>query len=74
MSDLRETSQLENDAHVIALLHRPVDEEDHPGADAELIIAKQRAGAIGTFDLTFNMATLTFQDRKNTANRQAVAS
>ena len=74
MGDLRESSQLENDAHVIALIHRPVDEEDHPGADAQLIIAKQRAGAVGTFDLTFDMATLTFHDRKNTASRQAVAS
>ena len=64
MSDLRETSQLENDAHVIALLHRPLDDEGHPGADAELILAKQRSGAIGTYDLTFNMATLTFQDRQ----------
>jgi replicative DNA helicase len=74
MNDLRESSQLENDAHVIALLHRPVDDEGHPGAEADLIIAKQRAGAIGTFPLTFNRATLTFEDRKSSAARQAVAS
>ena len=41
MSDLRESSQLENDAHVIALLHRPWDEDEgRLSSKAELIIAK----------------------------------
>jgi replicative DNA helicase len=74
LSDLRETSQLENDANVAVLLHRPVDEEEQPGSDAELIVAKQRSGATGVFPLEFNQKSLTFEERKHGAVRQAVAS
>jgi replicative DNA helicase len=69
LSDLRETSQLENDANVVVLLHRPVDEDDQLGSDAELIIAKQRSGATGIFTLEFNQTTLTFEPRKNSRGR-----
>lgn len=63
MSDLRESSQLENDAHCIALLHRPWDEEEgRLSSQAELIIAKQRSGETGVFPLTFDRRTLTFAD------------
>jgi replicative DNA helicase len=61
MSDLRESSQLENDAHVVALLHRIAGEDGNAGTEAELIIAKNRNGAVGTFPMTFNKATLTFE-------------
>jgi len=74
LSDLRETSQLENDANVAVLLHRPVDDEEQFTSEAELIVAKQRSGATGIFPLEFNQTTLTFEERKNSASRQAAAS
>ena len=44
MNDLRESSQLENDAAAIVLLHREWDErEGRLSADAEIIAAKQRS-------------------------------
>jgi replicative DNA helicase len=66
MSDLRESSQLENDAHVIALLHRPWDDDEgRLSSNAELIIAKQRSGETGVFPLTLDRRTLTFHDGPN---------
>ena len=65
MSDLRESSQLENDAHVIALLHRPWDDDEgRLSSNAELIIAKQRSGETGVFPLTLDRRTLTFHDAR----------
>jgi replicative DNA helicase len=74
LSDLRETSQLENDANVAVLLHRPVDDEEQPGSAAELIVAKQRSGATGVFPLEFNQRSLMFEERKSDSARRAVAS
>jgi replicative DNA helicase len=63
MSDLRESSQLENDAHAIVLLHRPWDEDEgRLSSNAELIIAKQRSGETGIFPLILDRRTLTFHD------------
>jgi replicative DNA helicase len=73
MSDLRESSQLENDAHVVALLHRIAGDDGNAGTEAELVIAKNRNGAVGTFPMTFNQATLTFEP-SHAAARQARAS
>ncbi len=62
MGDLRESSQLENDAHVVALIHRPWDEENgRLASEAELIIAKQRSGETGVFPLMLDRRTLTFE-------------
>ncbi len=50
MSDLRESGQIEQDAHVILFLNRPetVDPNDRPGI-AELFVAKNRNGRSSTF-------------------------
>ena len=54
MADLRESGAIEQDADLVLLLHRPeyYDANDQPGI-AELIIAKNRAGATGTVKMTF---------------------
>jgi replicative DNA helicase len=54
LSDLRESGQLEADADVVLLLHRPdyYDPSDRPG-EAELIVAKNRNGATGNVRLVF---------------------
>ncbi len=57
ISDLRESGSIEQDADVVMLLSRKVDdgEGEFQGEDnsRELIIAKQRNGPIGTVPLTF---------------------
>ncbi|HEX8339336.1 MAG TPA: replicative DNA helicase [Tepidisphaeraceae bacterium] len=67
MSDLRESGSIEQDADVVALLHR----EDYyrqtepdfvPDNIAEIIIAKQRNGPTGTVKLTFDNKTTTFKN------------
>ncbi len=63
MSDLRESSQLENDAHVVVLLHREVEEEfGKLSTSGEVIIAKQRSGETGAFPVTFDKRSLTFRE------------
>ena len=75
MSDLRESSQLENDAHVIALLHREWDEEEGRLSSAgELIIAKQRSGETGALPIIFNRRSLTFESSSPRQEGMARAS
>jgi replicative DNA helicase len=54
MGDLRESGAIEQDADMVLLLHRPeyYDANDSPGV-AELHIAKNRNGGVGTVKLTF---------------------
>ncbi len=75
MSDLRESGAIEQDADVIALLHRESyykrsesgGEED---PEAELIIAKQRNGPVGTIQLHFD-GTLTRFDNPSMSGHYA---
>ncbi|MCB1142066.1 MAG: replicative DNA helicase [Leptospiraceae bacterium] len=56
LSDLRESGAIEQDADIVAFIHRERDSENIPEDKknmAELIIAKNRAGAQKTFDLIF---------------------
>ncbi len=70
MSDLRESSQLENDAHCIVLAHREWDDEmGKLKSDGALIVAKQRSGETGAFPVTYDRRTLTFA-RSQAADQQ----
>jgi replicative DNA helicase len=65
MSDLRESGAIEQDADVILLLHRP-DYYDHKALPvAEVIIAKQRNGPVGTINLTWDSKMTRFRNYSN---------
>jgi replicative DNA helicase len=63
MSDLRESGSIEQDADVVALLHRDdaYDPQDNPNT-AEVILAKQRNGPVGDVKLRFEKAFTRFQN------------
>lgn len=61
VGDLRETGQLENDAHTILLLHRGWDEEASKiSFDAEIIVPKARNGGTGAIRASYSPDNLTF--------------
>lgn len=65
LSDLRESGSIEQDADVVLMLARPRDAGDEfsVAADrADLIIAKQRNGAVGTVPLTFIREITRFEN------------
>jgi len=66
MSDLRESGAIEQDADVVALLHREDYYHSEPDYErtnlAELIVAKQRNGPTGTVELVWNASWTRFLD------------
>jgi len=65
MSDLRESGNLEQDAHVIILLHRPeYYEPNNPDAKgkAEIIVAKQKNGPTGIIEVSFKKEFTRFAE------------
>lgn len=67
MSDLRDSGNIEQDADVVMFVYR--DEYYNPDTTdknvIEVIIAKQRNGAVGDLNLYCNLATQTIYDRMN---------
>ncbi len=62
-SSLRESSQLENDAHTIIIFHRERDQETgRLNSDGIVRVAKQRNGETADYPVHFNRASLTFTD------------
>jgi replicative DNA helicase len=64
LADLRESGAIEQDADIVMFLHRPeaYDPADRPG-EADLIVAKNRSGPIGTAPLVWMKEQLRFGDR-----------
>ena len=76
MSDLRESGSIEQEADVIILLHREdyyTSTGNNDGEDgnndqmgiAEIIVAKQRNGPVGTFHLQFSKKHTRFNNLAN---------
>lgn len=63
LSDLRESGAIEQDADIVMFLHRPeaYNPEDRPG-EADVIVAKNRSGPVGTAKLTWIKNQLRFAD------------
>ncbi len=64
MSDLRESGSIEQDADVVAMLHREdaFNPDTEKKGEAELILCKQRNGPVGDVKLTFIKELTRFQD------------
>lgn len=64
LADLRESGSLEQDADIVMLLHRPdAAERDDPRAgEADVIVAKHRAGPTGTVTLAHQLHYSRFAD------------
>lgn len=73
LSDLRESGAIEQDADIVAFIHRPeyygltMDEDGTPTAGlAEIIVAKHRNGAVDTVKLRFRSEQAKFVDWDDT--------
>ena len=65
MSDLKESSNLEQDADYVVMLHRPhVQSKDCPPEEAVAIIEKNRYGRTGTIELRFDGAHQYFAEKE----------
>ncbi len=64
LSDLQESGNIEQDADIVALIHRPDMHKDAPGEEgkAKIIFAKFREGSLGYVDLFFEKTLTTFYD------------
>jgi replicative DNA helicase len=75
LSHLRESGAIEQDADVVALLHRDREKQyqqkmdDETGIDSELIIAKNRNGATGTQELLFFPSYTRFYNKSRVSDQ-----
>jgi replicative DNA helicase len=82
LSHLRESGSIEQDADVVALLHRRerITHKEEDKGKAVLILAKQRNGPVGRIELLFDAEITKFKNStkelysNKTENRQATAS
>lgn len=62
VSDLADSGQIERDADTVMLIHRPRTQDDPDGAQAKLVIGKNRDGETGIVDLRFEGKFCEFQN------------
>lgn len=69
LSDLRESGAIEQDADVVSFVYRPgyynIEPDDNvasAGGNCEFILAKHRAGSLGTIPMWFNENKTKFED------------
>jgi replicative DNA helicase len=63
LSDLRDSGNIEQDADVVVLLHRPgKDDPEEPQDVIQMIIAKQREGSLGIVSMNHNESLTKFTD------------
>lgn len=69
LSDLRDSGTIEQDADIVLFIHRPgmlgLSEDPLDRKQAELIIAKNRAGRLGIINLTFLEDQVTFVENSD---------
>ena len=64
MLSLKESGDVESAAHVVLLIYAPI-QNDAPTGQDEILIAKNRHGAMGTIEVTFDKERLKFLPRSN---------
>jgi len=64
LSDLRESGAIEQDADIVAFLHRPEDNSNNEVEVLEFIVRKNRHGRIGDFEIVFEKAIVSFKNYK----------
>lgn len=71
LEDLRESGDLEQDAHVVWLLHRPIGQ-----TEGKVIVAKNRNGRVGVADVYFEQACMRYYggDTMSAASRAAATT
>lgn len=76
MSDLRDSGEVEQDADVVAMLHRENLYNDAPEWKnvAELLVRKNRNGPLGDITLTYTPEEMTFSPFEGPAPRQQAKS
>lgn len=61
--DLKESGSLENDAHTVLMIYRPVDDHNQYTFNDEIVIAKQRSGETGNDNVTYLGKYMRFEPR-----------
>lgn len=78
LSDIKESGAIEQDADIVMFLHRPdalgLEEDPSMRGSAEVIVAKNRNGAITTIPMSYKESIVRFVEMNETLSFQAVQS
>lgn len=65
LSDLRESGNVEQDADMVLFVHRQSRYTNERPGEADIIVAKNRNGAVGTIEMTFSETQTRFIDNRS---------